>query len=148
VTLSHPFRYPSAVAFGSTVGLVLALFWPLLVDQAERATDHWLPVVRGAAAPVYKTDGSVTIRLTLTKLRDCKYLQVHAYSRMPNGTLRDASAARRDRAEVGVTRPAGQAFDAGLWELWPTDGAVAALLYAQHDCDGRLVSSLLAEVKL
>lgn len=148
MTLNQPFRYPSAVAFGAMVGLVLALFWPLLVDQAERVTDHWLPVVRGSAAQVHKTDDSVTVRLTLTKLRDCKYLQVQAYSRMANGTLRDASAARRDRPEVGVTRPVGQSFDAGLWELWPIDGAVAALLYAQHDCDGRLVSSLLAEVKL
>jgi hypothetical protein len=143
-------QYPSAVLVGSMVGIVIALFWPFLSDLADRATDVLVPVVEGSAEIVDKQPGVVTVRLVAARsqYRDCKYLGLQAFSRLPSGLLREAYAKRMDKPASNVSRPPGIRWQAGTWDIWPTDSANAVVIYAQYDCGSRLVSSLLAEVSL
>lgn len=66
---------------------------------------------------------------------------------LPNGGRRDSNAARMDRPEYGSTRPTGL-IAPQLWRVSPLDGAKAVTVYANHICDGRLVSSVFAYADL
>ena len=144
-----PRAHPSAILVGSLFGIILTLFWPLLVDQAEIISDKAWPVSEGSAHVVDRSDNRVTIRMQVRKIRDCKYLQLQAYSIMLGGVLREAYAKRTDKLAQGQTKPPGITWDAGVWDIWPTDGATGIVLWAQYDCgDNRLISTKLAEVTL
>jgi hypothetical protein len=140
-------RHPSAIIVGCLVGLALVVWWPSIIEVADRATDAAFPVVRSQAELISHNDGAAIIRVKMSKQRDCEYKGVQAYSRQPGDVLRDAMYERVDWPLTGRTRPVGY-YDIGHWKIWPTSGAAGVVLFAQHDCGGRLVSSLLADVRI
>ena len=141
-------RHPSAIITGAIVGLAAVLWWPLIVDIAEVASDSAFPVIRGSAAVVSRTSEEVVLSVTITKQRDCIFNNVQAYSRLPDGILRSAQAERLDFQSGPVSRPAGGTYDAGQWRVWPLAGSSGVVMFTQHDCgDGRLVTSTFADVQ-
>lgn len=139
-------RHPSAVIFGALTGLAMVLWWPLVVDLVERATDTAYPVVVSQSRLVSRTDTEAVVAVTLTKQRVCEFSSLQAYSRMRDGVLHSAHAERVDFPVSGVSRPVGT-YDAGRWRVWPISGAEGVVLYVQHDCNGRIVSSTFADVR-
>ena len=110
--------------------------------------DHYLPVVRTYGEIVEKSSDSVIVGLVGEKLRECRYSGLQAYSRMPDGTLRDASIKRVDKLATGVTRPVGK-FDMGQWDVRPTTGAVSVVIFVQHSCRANdLRSTKMADVSI
>ena len=110
--------------------------------------DRYLPVVRAQGALLSHDSNSVVLALSGQKLRECRYAGVQAYSRMPDGTLRDATIKRIDQPAGGLTRPVGT-FDMGQWDIRPTDGAAAVVVFVQHSCRADdLRSTLMADVSI
>lgn len=89
------------------------------------------------------------MRLSISgqQLRQCTYLRVQAFGRDAAGRLADAYIRRDDMDERGETKPVG-AFALGVWRVWPLDGAVGAVVYVQHDCNGRLVLTKIVDISL
>lgn len=140
-------KHPSAVIFGALTGLCLVLGWPLVVDLAERATDSAYPVVVSHSRLVSRTETEAVVAVTLTKQRHCDDIGLQAYSRMRDGVLHSAYTERVDFVPRNVSRPAGVTYDAGQWRIWPIAGADGVVIYEQHNCDGRVVSSTFADVR-
>ena len=110
--------------------------------------DRYLPVVRAQGVLLSQAADSVVIALSGKKLRECRYAGLQAYSRMPDGTMRDASIKRIDQPAGGLTRPVGK-FDMGQWDIRPTDGAAAVVVFVQHSCRANdLRSTKMADVRI
>lgn len=109
--------------------------------------DLTFPVVVMHSKLVSRDGEYVTIHMWGEKRRGCKFLGVRGYSLSKGGELRDASIVRVDMPETGNTRPTGL-FDIGHWRVWPVSGSVAMSVYSQHDCDGRILNTMIAEVAL
>lgn len=110
--------------------------------------DIAVPVVNMRGQLVARGDNSVDVHMWGSKNRNCKYLGILAYSHQTNsGLLRDASITRLDRKSTGDTKPRGD-FDIGVWRIAPIAGALEVLVYVQHDCDGRAVDTLIAEIDI
>lgn len=139
-------RHPSAVIVGALTGLSLVLWWPLLIDLTERATDTAYPVVVSESRLVSRTDTEAVVAVVITKQRKCDFRSLQAYSKMRDGVLHSAHTERVDFPVSGISRPVGT-YDAGRWKVWPISGAEGVVLYVQHDCDGRIVSSTFADVR-
>lgn len=141
-------RHPSAIIAGAIVGLAAVLWWPLIVDVAEIASDSAFPIIRSSSAIVSRSPDEVVLRVTITKQRDCQFNNVQAYSRLPDNVLRSAQAERLGIQTRPISRPAGVTYDAGLWRVWPIAGSTGVVMFTQHDCgDGRLVTSTFADVR-
>ena len=141
-------RSPSAVIIGALAGLIAVLWWPAIIETANRAVDTAFPVVSGDAATVARDHDAVIIAVTFRKHRDCRYERVQAYAKLAGDVKTAIYSERVDRPAESRSVPAGETYFAGRWKLWPIDGAYGVVMYAQHDCGGRQVSSLLAEVNL
>ena len=62
--------------------------------------------------------------------------------------LRDAAIKRVDRPAGDLTRPVGT-FDMGQWDIRPTDGAAAVVVFVQHSCRADdLRSTKMADVSI
>ena len=118
-------------------------WWRAMQDAYD---DAW-PVVTLEPSVLKRDADSMLVHLVGKKHRGCTYLRIQAYTRRPDGTLADAFTKREDMPERGATKPVGQ-IDVGQWRIWPLTGGVAVEIYSQHDCDGRLVTTRVAEVKL
>lgn len=66
---------------------------------------------------------------------------------MPSGARVDVNVTRMDRQESGATRPIGR-IAPQRWMVYPIEGADAVTIYANHLCDGRLVSSVFGSADL
>lgn len=135
---------PWAALAGIAVGVLIAPGGGM--DWAYALYDKVRPVVRMSGRIVERDAGVVVIAIDGAKLRACEYLAIRAYADV-GWRLLDVNATRVDRPEDRHTKPIG-VFDLGRWRVWPTDEASAVLMYSTHSCDGRLVVSKLAEVRL
>lgn len=108
--------------------------------------DDTHPVVVMHGTLVSRDDGSATIHIKGAKLRSCRFVSLHAYTDV-GGEVIDAYKARVNRVEDGSTKPVGQ-HDLGFWRVWPTEGAEKVMMSVLHDCNGRLITAVIAEVKL
>lgn len=109
--------------------------------------DDARPVVVMTGKLVSRNGDEVYIHMGGKKMRQCDYLRVQAYSRAMDGRLSDSYIRRVDIAERGDSKPIG-AFDLGTWRIWPVGDAVGVVVYVQHDCDGRLVTTKIADVPI
>ena len=135
---------PWAAGIGIVFGVLIAPGGGF--DWAYSIYDELRPVVRMSGRIVERSGESILLSITGEKLRACEYLAMRAYAER-DGRLLDVNAARVDRPEDRHTKPRG-VFDLGQWRVWPVDGAASVLVYSTHSCDGRLVVSKLAEVRL
>jgi phosphoribosyl-AMP cyclohydrolase len=107
--------------------------------------DERNPVVRMSGTLVKQDAESVWIEVVGEKLRACRYIRLQPYTRQKSGVLTDAYARRDGVPERGDTKPPG-VYSIGTWRVWPRGEAVAVLMYVLHDCDGRVVTTKVAEV--
>lgn len=81
------------------------------------------------------------------KLRECEYLGIQGFIRMPSGFLREVPVKRIDVPETGQTKPVGKFADFGEWRLSTRMvGATRAYLYVNHDCNGYTKASMIGDV--
>lgn len=133
------------------VGIIAGLFMAPAGQTAWRAAlayyDQARPVVAMSARLVSFEDGTARVAMSGEKIRPCTYLRMQAYTRSSDGALSDAYTRRDDRRERGDSKLPGT-YDIGTWSVWPASGAVAVIMVVQHDCDGRIVQSKIADVAL
>jgi hypothetical protein len=136
------------VVVGVLIGVLISPasqgFWGVVLA----AYDMLRPVVVLVNATIVDKGGDeVTVGLIVRKGRECDYIRLQAFGARGDEPLKDAYMRRLDVPENGATKPRGT-FDIGTWRIWPTSGASSVIVYAQHDCSGRIVQTKLAEVAL
>lgn len=141
------------IAFAILCGFFLSLFlgrntesylWSLY-DKAH-------PVADWHGTLVARDSGSVIVKVSGTKLRDCVFVP----NSINSFTKRDGILYNADEQKIGGmesrSRPVGQA-SVGIWRIWPIDNKQQqVLMFVEHNCDGRIVMTkvidlLLDEVK-
>lgn len=141
--LSMPWTVLSAAACGFLLAPAGQTGWRAALDAYDEAR----PVITATVDNSVRDGDAVLIGISVTKLRTCRYLRMQAYTRSADGALSDAYASRVDMPSKGDSKPPGR-FSIGQWRVWPLANSEAVLMFVQHDCDGRIVQSKLAEVVL
>lgn len=136
----------NAVAVGAVVGLLLAPLAPAAWHGFWKLYDRHLPVVSMHGELLARPPGEAVLALSGHKHRDCRYMGLQAYTLEADGELHDVYRARVDVSEHRRTKPIGR-FDFGNWRIWPVpDNARAVVVFVQHECSGRLVTTKVADV--
>lgn len=136
------------VAIGGLIGFLIAPVGQGLWAAALDVYDAHRPVAMISTASVVAREAdAVMVEMTVRKLRDCTYIRMQAFGSSKGGALSDAYMRRIDRPEDGSTKPMGE-FSIGTWRIWPVGGASSVIVYAQHDCGGRIVQTRLAQVAI
>lgn len=135
------------VLVGAVIGMLIAPAGQSVWRLIGKLYDETWPVVAMQGHIVERVDDAVLVEVAGKKLRDCRYVRIQAFAQGRDGALRDAFAMRQDWPENGATKPVGT-YNIGRWKIWPANDAVAVLMYSQHDCDGRIVQTKIAEVLL
>ena len=135
------------VIVAAVVGVWLAPLGQTAWDAVQNYYDDSFPVVRMSGRLVKADADSVWLEVSGEKLRTCTYIRIQSYVKSASGVLTDSYVRRENMPERGDNKPLGK-FSIGVWRVWPRSDAVAVLLYVQHDCDGRMVSTKVAEVGL
>jgi len=140
------------ILLSAFVGLFVGAVIGLSNDSIEAAVldlyDRLFPVVT-LEPPIITslTDDEVVLLIGGEKHRYCEYRKpMQAAGKSIAGTPIELSADRIDKEESGVTRPLGR-FPAGLWRV-TRKGAASVQLYSTHVCNGRVISTLYADVRL
>jgi len=108
--------------------------------------DDTHPVVVMTGTLVSRTGSSATIHIKGEKLRQCRFVSLHAYTEK-DGELIDAYKERLGRIEDGSSKQVGK-HDLGNWLVWPTNNADKIVMTVMHDCQGRLIAAQIAEVPI
>lgn len=130
---------PWTVAF---VGVLYGGLAPLLPFY-----DAVRPVVVMQGEVVSREADSVIVHIWGKKQRECRYIMLQSFSHADNGMRHDTLITRIDMPSEGKTKPLGS-YDIGNWRVRPVTGASAVSIYAQHECDARVVLTKIAEVQL
>ena len=129
-------------------GILFAILMQPLAPVLKHVYETSAPVVDMHGVVVERTDESVLIHITGRKLRSCEFMRVTAFTANGAGELKDAYLERfSGKAQDGATKPVGM-HDLGLWRVWPVAGSARASVFAQHDCNGELILSRIADVDL
>jgi hypothetical protein len=104
------------------------------------------PVVSFTGSIVSKSKSEVVIHIAGRKNRACTFVDgsFQSYA-VRNGVLH--SAYEQKFEAIDGSRPVGPA-DVGTFKIWPVEGAEAVRVFVQHDCDGRIVQTKIADVRL
>lgn len=135
---------PWAALAGVLMGVAIAE--SSVINTAWQAYDQRNPVVRMSAYDIQRGQDNVLLRMRGRKIRDCVYITIRAYS-VRNGVLHEANIERVDLPQDGSTKPPGKDYDLGLWRVHPVDQFDGVEVYVKHSCNGRLVTTRIAEVK-
>lgn len=134
------------VAIGFSLGGLLAISAPLLLDSGMEKYDQLYPVISATAVVLSETEDEVVVRMAGQKRRSCSYIGLSAYVPSSDGAPGSRVFLRKmDTPETGETRPIG-ALDMGIWQIWPVRGADGVEIYAQHVCSGRVVVTVVARL--
>ena len=144
MTIYNIRKMPWTALFAALLGVSVA--WAFPWSAIQEVYDTVRPVSIISANVVSRTSDSVTLHLTGEKKRDCKFISVHAFTRV-GPPMRDASIVRIDKPQDSETRPIGF-HDFGTWMVWPMDGASFAAVYVKYECDGRAVLMRSPEIEL
>jgi len=143
-------------AWGMKFTLLFAVIFGIFISPASTTGSHFVygiydsffPVVTMTGSLVRREgDGGVVIHLAGKKNRACRFVQLDSFSKA-SGILRDATETRVDGVPQNSTSSPVGPFDQGNWLVWPTTEADQIVMYVEHDCDGRIVTTKIAEVKL
>lgn len=143
-------NYAVPAVLGLLIGLLASPLSLLLHGASMGFYDAAVPVLEMRGAVVARAPDSIDVRITGSKNRSCNYMNIQAYTGAgPGGITKHAYIERIDRRESGVTRPAGEGvMDIGVWRIWPVKGESTVTVFVQHACDGRIVLTKVAEVRL
>lgn len=148
--VNHPVETVWNVRWTITVTLVIGIFLSSsLTDYILYTYRMWWdathPVVVTSGTLVTRTETIATIHIKGEKMRDCTFIALHAYTRK-NGTLSTANKERFELITEGPSnKPLGK-YDAGKWKIWPLGDADTVLMSVMHNCDGRIITTKIAEV--
>ncbi len=115
-------------------------------DWAYALYDDVSPVVSMRGKIVDRGPDQVVLHIEGEKHRHCQYITIRGYALRDN-LLHDANIERVDRPMDGHTKPPGS-YSIGLWRVWPVAQATAVKVFVKHSCDGRLVTTEVADVDL
>lgn len=138
---------PAVFGLALGLGLSAVAYGVRLAIEAERER---APVVVTMSGRLVAADNdAVRVSMWGEKHLDCTYVGMQGFfGSASSGKLRDAMIRRIDMAEVGATKPPGAHYDIGVWELRPRNGATRALVYVQHTCGSRLITTKIADVEV
>lgn len=145
MTLQHAWSMRWTLVFSLITGVLISpvFNWSPLLP----VYDELRPIVDMRGDLVRREENAVVIHIWGTRARgDCAYMGVQAYG-VKNGVRIGANLRRVDAPEVGTTKPPGT-YDIGNWRIWPTDNADAVVVFIQHRCDTRVVSTRIAELDI
>lgn len=133
------------VIIGVIVGLSAgpAIRW--VSNAIAGAYDARFPVVEMTGAVVAVRNNAALVHIKGTKLRDCKYLRMIGYVVSEDGQRRDVFVRRVGVPESGDTKSLG-AYDIGVWEIGPLDGAGRVQIETRHLCGEHEVRTVVADV--
>lgn len=146
---AHGWPTAAAILVGFALLPIAQREYEAWADARQAAQQQARPVVAMHGRFVQRDDHSVWVHISGTKLRQCRYLGLTAYSIDGQGVRRDANIERADGIQIrGDTKEPGD-YDLGVWRIWPVqDSAVRAMVSVEHDCMGVTVRSVIAEVVL
>lgn len=121
-----------------------------MTDRVSEAYNSWYdkthPVVKMEGELISRTGSSVTIHIKGEKLRQCRFVSLHAHA-VKNGESIDAYKERLGLMEDGSNKQVGK-HDLGRWLVWPINDADTITMTVLHDCEGRLLAAKIAKVEL
>ena len=122
--------------------------WQKWRFEREREAEQSTPVVVASGKIVERTATSVLIHITGTKLRECRFMGLQAYTVDTGGVMTAAQLERVGVPMMAHSRPLGP-FDAGTFRVWPlVDDARGVTIYVSYQCGVHEVRALLAQVAL
>lgn len=140
-----------SIALGVFIAPVVSNWSEAVLSHYREEYDKANPVVVMTGVLVKQDDESAFVHMAgskeVSRANECVYVRVKAYTRSADGVLRDAYIQRVDMPEDGHNKPAGY-FDIGTWRIWPKDAATSVLVYAIHNCGGRQVRTVIADVAI
>lgn len=139
------FNMPFTIVFGLALGGLLVPIGSMLTDSATTYYDQAFPVVEMSGTLISYSNNEAVIAIGGSKLRECSYVRMQAYSRAADGNMMDAFIMRVDTPESGVTRPVG-AFRVGTWRVWPLPQSKGVVVYISHLCGSRLVMTKIVDI--
>jgi hypothetical protein len=144
-------QMPFAIFVGIVFGLLFSLLMPVLGGSFLSAYDGVFPVLRMSGTIVSKDGDSVVLHISGVKLRgeECRLVSVYGYT-VDDKSMRytDAIVQRVDMAQTGRVRDKGL-YDIGLWSVRPVGSDTKRVqVYTHHECLGRAVLSIIADVSL
>lgn len=138
---------PLTILAGALLGMMLAPFGNPVQEGVLALWDQLSPVVRMEGRLVSHDETQALLHITGEKRRACIYLGINGYSRAPDGAWHDTAAQRVDAPADGRSKPVGL-YDIGFWRVVLKPGATTVRVAVQHDCGGRIVTTVIAEVAL
>lgn len=137
----------AAIALGVAVAPALQSAYRSWAADRLAEIERGTPVVTMSGTLIERDGDAVLLHITGTKHRNCRYVGLQAYALDVTGVRHDANIQRQDHESRGDTKPPG-VYDIGYWRVWPVDPIAArVLVYAEHDCRGISVRSIIAEVR-
>ena len=116
-------------------------------EQLAQAVEDAKPVVVMTGTIVKKDSTGIWVHIRGTKAKTCEFMFLTAFA-SKDGVKTQAMFESANILPIdGSTKPVGD-YDLGLWHIWPVNGADHAYAYVQHKCDGKIVVSEIANVKL
>jgi len=137
------------VRFTVALSILLGLLLYAVLDShwALDLYNKYNPVVDMQGELVQREGDAVVVHIWGEKSRECKYVGIQSFAKK-NHTLFDTYISRVDKTQDNHTRPTGS-FDIGWWRIRPVTLDVShVVVYSQHECRGRLVTTLIAEVPM
>lgn len=136
------------ILFGVVVGVLLSPAVPHTWSALLGGFDNAYPVVNMTGVMVERDAESVTLAISGAKIRDCRYMGIQAFTADAVGEMTDAYRSRVDIPEQIQTKPPG-VYSIGRWRVWPVNQlAKRILLFTQHECGGRVVTTKIADVEV
>lgn len=147
MTLREFVKLWPSMLIGCIAGLLIVPLSDVAIDSIRGTYDDRNPVIIANGTLVAAREDWAEVAIIGDKRRACIYVAMSAYSTDRNGLLRDSYVSRVDMPSSGTTRPLGTQT-LGVWRIWPVLGATSVQLWITHQCEGRLVRTMLAEIEL
>jgi hypothetical protein len=137
----------AAVAVGILAALVGVPAFSVVNEWMLEAYDSRYPVASAVVTRVPSPPGEVHLTMITTKHRSCTILRVSAYQRGEGKAHNRVNIQKVTGGHID-TIPAGKTVASTLWRIWPTEAQGDLSIYVEHDCDGRVVRTKLAELEV
>lgn len=136
-----------SILFAACIGMLMAPAGQSWWRSAATAYDEARPVLQMTATVTEVTEDTAVLAITGEKLRNCRYIRMQAFTRTPDGVLTDIGLMRIDQDELARSKPLGM-HNFGKWKVWPIKGSRKLVIYSQHDCHDRLVTTKVIDMDI
>jgi len=136
----------TAILVGILAALIGVPLFSVVSESLLSVYDEHYPVATAVVTRVPSPPGEVHLTMIATKHRSCTILRVSAYQRGEGQAYNRVNIAK----VTGPidTIPTGKTVASTLWRIWPTEAQGDLFIYVEHDCDGRIVRTKLAELEV